>query len=704
MNSVQKKLLIIKKGFESLSSTSDSKSRALNNIEKWLSGKEFLEYVPQIEYLIETKKWDLLLDSFYQVIPFGTGGRRGIVGIGPNRINTWTVQTSAQGHAQYLLKNFPKEARSRGIVIAFDVRAYLDRGDFDNTRSNPMLKLSSKVIAEKMAEVYAGNGFNVKLFHDFTPTPELSFMVRELKAIAGVMITASHNPPEYNGIKVYTESGGSILPPYDVELINVVSNEVSKINSLDFEEAKGREIIQIITEKQHSQYIKAVKGISLNSKNRGVKILFSPLHGVSYNTVPRVLDELKFESVMDEKTGVPDSNFSYIPFRNPNPEIESSFSNLIPEAEKVNADIILTTDPDADRTGLMSREKDGWRFFTGNEIGVLLSNYMLMELRGTDRLKPTSLIVKTIVTTNLVTLLAKSYGVQIEPDLLVGFKYIAEVMDKLEVAGKADDFLLGMEESHGYLAGNYARDKDSAVAIILLAELASKLKKESKTIGEYLDEIYREHGYFLNYTTEIRLPGVEGMENISQMLTFIRSSHPDAFGDYRVGKYIDMLEGNDFLSDSDKESRNLIVINFKLFNDIHSLKVIIRPSGTEPKLKIYIEVGVKVSTKQLSSSIDEAKKVKDKLEKSIITKLYKVIGIDFPERGFLLYKQLPVKDKLKYFEIEPLLIKLNDINNKEKRRKQLEQLLSFLGSDPIMKIDDAFKVKYKKGVEEYLDL
>lgn len=702
---IEEKLNLVIKGFTKLKVEQHYKDSALINIKKWLTEEEFIDYQPQIDYLIESEKWDLLLDAFYQVIPFGTGGRRGPVGVGPNRINIWTIQASAQGHSQYLLKQFGEKAKERGVVVAYDVRAYLKEGEYDDKRPNPIKGLSCKDLAKKASEVYCANGIKVNLFTDYTPTPELSFMVRNLNAVSGNMISASHNPPEHNGQKVLNDTGGQLIPPYDQELVDTVVKEVKEIKTIDFQEAIDKRLIVYVSEKDHQKYLDATKEISVNPKNRSVKIFFSPFHGTSYKTIPQVFRELGFRITSDNISSEPDPKFSSITFNIPNPEVQESFINLLPSAEGSGSDIILAADPDADRIGMMSKEKDNWKFFTGNEIGILITEYLLSELKTTNKLKPSNLILKTVVTTNLITVLANKYGVKITDDLLVGFKYIGEIMDSLEVSGKISDFLLGLEESHGYTAGNYIREKDALVAGILLAELASKLKDEGKTLGEHLNKIYEEFGYFLNYLTEIRLPGAEGMSSIAKIQTHLREERLLKIGEFEVDKFTDRWDGEPFVSPTDKESRNVLIINFKTDADYHQLQAIVRPSGTEPKLKTYFEIGVKANPdKSLEELKAMAEQTRERLEKAVLKYCYKIIGIDFPDRGFLLFWQLPAWDKLKYFEVEPKIAELKSIQDPFMRKAQLDKLLIFLGADPIKKVDKAFRAQYQRGIVEYLEL
>ncbi|MGB4966018.1 MAG: phospho-sugar mutase [Microgenomates group bacterium] len=696
----------IKAGFASLKVDDSYKQKALAFISDWLTKPEFAEYVPQIEYLAESQKFDELLDSFYQIIPFGTGGRRGLVGIGPNRINTWTIQASAQGHSQYLIKKFGDDAKSRGIVITYDVRKYLKEGIYDNSRPNPVWQLSCKDLAESAAKVYAANGVKVYLFTTFSSTPELSFAVRNVHAVGGDMISASHNPPEFNGKKVVDETGGQLLPPGDQELVDVVVNEVSEIKVADFDESVKNGLIHYFSGSDHEAYLQAASSVSLNKGYRSAKILFSPFHGTSSESVFPVLKRLGFDITMDDESGKEDAAFSSITFNIPNPEVEEAYQNLINPADSIGADIILTTDPDGDRIGLMTKESDGWHFFNGNEIMAIVVGYMLSELKNENKLQSSNVIIKTLVTSNLITAIANKYDVQVIGDLLVGIKYIAYEMNKLEKDGRIQDFLIGGEESHGMVSGNYIRDKDSCVAAILLSEAASMCKDRGVTLSDYLKEIYSNFGYYRNYLTEIRLPGAEGMTNMAKIQSTLRSTKPTSFGTFEIASMRDMWDGEPFLSETDKVSRNMLVFKLKPKDDatVH-IQVTIRPSGTEPKTKMYVEIGRKpVSKDSINDDMTQADKVREEVEKAVIIDLYKILGIDFPERGFLLFWQLSATDKLKYFEIEPSIEALVDVADAGERKNKLDVILKFLGSDPVQKVDKAFTEKNKKGIMAYLNL
>lgn len=703
---LKNKLQMIEEGFKSLSVDDSFKQASLKNIELWLSEEVFQEYVPQINYLVEVENWDLLLDCFYQLIPFGTAGRRGEVGIGPNRINIWTLQAAAQGHSQYLIKKFGEDAKTRGVIIAYDVRAYLKETDYDSNRSNPIAGLDCKTLALRLAEVYAGNNIKVMMFNGITSTPELSFMIRHKKAIASNMVSASHNPPEYNGQKVMDEHGGQLIPPFDEELINEVVDNVSEIKSVEFEEAVEKELVVYLEDKDHQAYLDAAAEVSLNDKYRSIKALFSSYHGTTITSTLPVLKALNFNVTLDEKSGSPDPRFSSIMFNIPNPEVEESFINLVPSAEKIDADIIITADPDGDRFGLMSKEVDGWRFFSGNEFFVLSLSYMLDELKKQGKLKPNMVIMKTVVTTGILEVIGEQNELQTIPDLLVGYKYVADKMNKLEEQGRIDDFIMAGEESHGMNTGDYIREKDATVPSILICELASKLKDEGKTLGMYLDEIYMQFGYFKNYVTEIRLPGAEGMSKMAHIMKEIRENTPEGFDKYKVKSFVDRWEGEPFVSESDKVSRNVLIFQMEGDEYTRGIRLIARPSGTEPKMKFYFEVGRKPvnNLEELAQEKKIADEIKDELEKLVLTYAYKIIGIDFPERGFLLFWQLPAQVKMKYFEIESDIEALVEVEDNKEREEKLYKLLIFLGADPIEKVDKAFIAKNGKGVLDYLGL
>ncbi len=485
-----------KKGFDTLSVSDAHKTQALRFIELWLTDIQFSDYVLQIEHLVASAHWDYLLDSFYQVIPFGTGGRRGEVGIGPNRINPWTMRASAQGHSQYILKKFGDTARERGVVLAYDVRQFFNNIYLDEKILNPVKNITSKDLAHVAAEVYAGNNIKVFLFDDVRTTPELSFAIRHIGAIGGDMFSASHNPPEHNGKKVYDEFGGQLIPPQDEALVKEVTEGVSSIKRVKFDDAVKEGAIVFIGKEIDTAFIDAASSLSLSEK-RSVHIAYTPLHGCGMTSVVKVLKKCGFQVSVDPKTQNPSGLFENITFHIPNPEVIQSFDTSLKFAQEINADILLSSDPDADRLGIMVKHKDSWHFLTGNEIAIILSQYVIEKRKS--KIKGTAVIIKTAVTSELIQKICDKNGVKIIGDLLVGFKYIAQKMNELESRGEIDNFLFGCEESHGYIAGNYVRDKDASVAALWLSELSAELKEKKYTLIDYLEDIYARYGYFENY-------------------------------------------------------------------------------------------------------------------------------------------------------------------------------------------------------------
>jgi phosphoglucomutase/phosphomannomutase len=699
-------MLKAKDGFERLDVSEKVKSAALANLNAWLTDAAFADYAPQVRYLIEAAQWDVLLDSFYQVIPFGTGGRRGPVGIGPNRINAWTIQASAQGHSQYLLKIYGEEARRRGVVMTFDVRTYRLKGIYSEDLPNPVKDLDGWKLAQAAAEVYAANGIKTYLFETVRSTPELSFAIRHLKAIAGDMFSASHNLPPDNGKKVYDEFGGQLIPPHDQTLVDEVTGNVSMIKRLPFAEARRLGLVQIVGAEIDQAYQDAACGVSLSGERR-LKIFYSPLHGTGITTVYPVLKRLGFDLTLCPATSNLSGAFEKVTFNIPNPEVVESFSTSLPLAQQAGADILLSTDPDADRIGIMVNHRGQWVFLTGNEIAVILANYAIDKLRAASRLTPQRVIVKTDVTTALIDKMARENHIRCVGDLLVGFKYVAEEMNKLESAGRIADFIFGCEESHGYLTGAYARDKDAASAAIWIAEYAAELKKQGQTLVDALDAIYAAYGYCHNYLTEIRLLGAKGMEQIAAIMEHFRRQPVERFGEFVVAEKLDRWQGapQPHLSETDTSARNVIIIRLNNVSETTSLRVTVRPSGTEPKIKMYFElVGKPCRPDDLAAAKHALIDVRLRLENHFMRYCYRLIGVDFPERGFQLFWQLPLQDKLKYFEIEDEIARLKETPDRDARSRELGKLLKFLGANPVQKVDNAFKARFGAGIQDYLGL
>jgi phosphoglucomutase/phosphomannomutase len=694
-----------KKGFATLDLPKHFKTDALDRLEVWLTEAMFVDYVPQIEHLIASGQWEFLLDSFYQVIPFGTGGRRGLVGVGPNRINPWTIQASAQGHSQYLFKAHGDSAGKRGLVLAYDVRRFSDLGRYAADRPNPVKDLDCRQLAEAAAQVYTANGIKVFLFESTRSTPELSFAIRHLNAVSGCMFSASHNLPTDNGKKVYDQHGGQLIPPQDQELVDEVTKHVAAIQIMDLDTASQKGLLETIGRDVDDAYHAAVAGLQL-SDVRGVKILYSPLHGTGLTSVYPVLTAMGFDIHLDPATSNLSGAFENVTFNIPNPEVTQSFDSAIPNADAIAADVIMSTDPDADRIGIMVRHEGKWEFLNGNEIGIVLTEYAIDQYRLQGRLSKNHVIIKTEVTSSLIDTIASQNDIQCVGDLLVGFKYIGERMNRLEADGRQDNFILGTEESHGFLMGNYARDKDAAGAAVWLAELTSRLKSEGRTLVDYLDGIYAKYGYCHNYLTEIRLLGAKGIGQIAGIMTHLRENTISTVGDFKVARKIDRWRGEPqpHLSKTDTSSRNVLILKMDNLPETRSIRITVRPSGTEPKFKIYIEVLGRPF--DLSDS-DDAKarivQVQEQLERAFMAYCYGILGVDFPERGFLLFWQLPLNDKLTYFEVEDQVAALRDLSDADERRRQLEALLGFLGANPVQKVDRAFSARYGSGIMTYLD-
>jgi phosphoglucomutase/phosphomannomutase len=396
-----------------------------------------------------------------------------------------------------------------------------------------------------------------------------------------------------------------------------------------------------------------------------------------------------------------------VTFNIPNPEVVESFDHSLPFAKEIDADILISTDPDADRIGVMLKHNGSWEFLSGNEIGIILTQYAISKYKAQGRLNAENIIIKTDVTTSLIQKIADENNVKCIGNLLVGFKYIGDLMNKIESENKIEHFILGTEESHGYLTGNYARDKDAACAAVWISEHAAELKKKNKTLLDDLAVIYARYGYCHNYLTEIRLLGAKGMEQIMFIMNHLRDSRIDSFGDFKVRHKIDRRDGEPqpHLSRTDSSARNMLIYYMEDTPHTTGMRMTVRPSGTEPKIKMYFEVfGKPFKLENIGAEKESVIDIRRDLEKSVMQYCYQLLDVDFPDRGFLLFWQLPLNDKLKYFEIEEEIIRLKSVSDDNERKEKLFALLEFLGANPIQKINNAFQAKYKAGILEYLEL
>ncbi len=690
----------IREWFATVSVEQHYKDAALSYLTLRLEDQQYSDYHAQINHLVEIENRDLLLDCFYQVMPFWTWWRRWQVWIWPNRINTWTIKSSAQGHSQYLVEKYWDQVKEKWVVICYDVRQYLREDEYSMDVQNPVYGLDCKTLAEEAARVYAANWIKVWMFDWYASTPELSFMIRHLWAVWWDMISASHNPPEFNGKKVQDHTWWQMVPPYDQILVDIVVEQVTQIHDMEYKTAQETWFVTFIDDSDRAAYRKNVQKISL-SWSRSVKILFSPFHGTGSTSIYPILQGLDFDIHMDAASWWVDPRFSSILFNIPNPEVTQAYEGLKQPADNLWADIIITTDPDADRIGLMSKEDHGWHFYTGNEICILTTSYILEKYTKKWLLRPEHTLAKTLVTTEFMTVLAREYGIWIEGDLLVWIKYIADFINKLDADWRIDDFLIWWEESH-WINMYHDREKDWAVAALLLAEIASECKDQWTTLFQHLNKLYEKFWYYHSYLTEIRLPWAEGMSQIAKIQKAFREKLPTSFWEFAVKDVVDRLDGDDFVSTTDKVSRNIIVMTFDSPYDNSFLKCTVRPSGTEPKTKFYFELWNTAG--DVLAQTSKTKEVRKKLEIELLTFAYATIWIDFPERGFLLFWQMPAQQKMKYFDLEEDIAALKDIENKEERETSLAWLLKVFWSNPVEKTTHAFEARYWVSMLEYLEL
>lgn len=599
-------LAAIRTGFAGIDADPALKAKAVADLGTWLTHPDYAAYKPQIEWLISEKKWSVLLDSFYQIIPFGTGGRRGAVGVGPNRMNLWSVGASVQGHCEYLKQKFP--GTSVSVVLAYDVRQYNDqRGVYNPKLANPVLGLTSRGFCEYAAGVYAANGIHSHLLPPdakrYVSTPELSFTIRHLKAHGGLNMTASHNPPDDNGCKFYDERGAQPVPPEDQIMMELV-DQVTHIKTLPWADAVKSGKVHFLDAAPHAAYIELCKHQSLipPPKQDELRVVFTPLHGVGHGCAGETLEAAGFKLTLVKEQSTPDGAFPNVT-KQPNPEVPECLDRAEKLALEIGADVVIATDPDADRLGGMACTtadgKGAYRFLTGQEIAALLTHFKLSRLASAGDLPASPIVITTEVTTGQITRIARHFGSQVVNDLLVGFKYHADVLWQLEstgqfgeVKGTPADFVIATEESHGILATEHLRDKDSACAALLLAELSLHLKRQGRTIPDLLADLARQFGYFKNELQNIVMTGLEGKQNMAKMLDTLRTNPPKAIGGLPVTGFEDLRNEDGkmgpFKGETDRSARNFLI--FRLGGGGLEAKVCLRPSGTEPKAKAYIEV------------------------------------------------------------------------------------------------------------------
>lgn len=544
----------------------------LREFEKWLYSDALSKEEKKSLENMKLNEEKLQL-SFGSSMSFGTAGLRSTMDLGPACMNIYTVSQTTQGIAELIKKENGSE---RGVVISYD------------SRNN------SRLFAECVASVFAANGIKTYIFDDIRPTPELSFALRELSCIAGINITASHNPKEYNGYKAYWEDGAQISP----EQAKAVSSAVEKIDVLtgakkiDFDTAVKSGKIKILTKDFDEKYLSAVEKTAINKDiikevSDSLKIVYTPLHGAGRRLVPEILSRMGLKNVYTvDAQMTSDGNFPTV--KKPNPEYADVFALGIEIAEREGSDLVIATDPDADRVGVMSRAKNGsFETISGNQMGALMLDYVINAKREKGLLKNGAYAVKSIVSTDMASIIAEKNGIKLY-DVLTGFKYIGEVIKNYETENREGEFLLGFEESYGYLFGSYARDKDAVGATMMICEMTAYYKKKNMTLSDALSDLYKRYGLYKEEMLDIYMEGLDGIERRRKTMSDLRENPPKKIGGVKVSSIGDYSAGYVYnLETNTKEPTNLIKSDVLYYTLENGDKIIVRPSGTEPKIKIY---------------------------------------------------------------------------------------------------------------------
>ncbi len=510
-----------------------------------------------------------IFDRFYRSLEFGTAGLRGVLGAGTNRMNIYNVRVATQGLANYLLKNYEKSS----VSISYDSR------------------INSTLFADEAARVLAANGIKVYLSKELQPTPVVSYAVRYFKSHAGIMVTASHNPSKYNGYKCYGEDGCQMTDVAAGE----VYNEITKLDCFtdvklaDFDEALKSGMIEYIGDEFYESYLQKVEEQSIRKgvcEGSDLKVVYTPLNGAGNKLVRRILDRTGVKDVhIVASQEMPDGNFPTCPY--PNPEIKEALEEGLKLCNEVKPDLLLATDPDSDRVGIAIPDGDGYRLVTGNETGIMLTDYILKSRIELGTLPNDPVMVKTVVTSVLVDRVAAHYGVEVK-NVLTGFKYIGEQILHLEEKGEEYRYVFGFEESYGYLAGSYVRDKDAVVASMLIAEMAAYYKKQGKSLVDVLNSLYSEYGFYKNITLSFEFDGASGMEKMKNIMDKLRNYDSDEMAGYKITRRADYLLQYDKNCETGEQTKiDLPKSNVLSFFLEGGNAIIVRPSGTEPKIKIY---------------------------------------------------------------------------------------------------------------------
>lgn len=549
--------------------------------QRWLDSNIDPQAKAEIESLMKNE--EALTEAFYKDLEFGTGGLRGIMGIGSNRMNKYTIGMATQGLANYLLMTYPNEQVK--VALAHD------------SRNN------SRFFAETVAAVFSANGIKVYLFKDLRPTPELSFAIRHLECHSGVVLTASHNPKEYNGYKAYWNDGAQLVAPHDKNVIAEV-NKISSINEVKFD-AKS-ELIETIGEEIDRLYLNEIKKLSLSpdsiKEQKDIKIVFSPIHGTGATLVPQCLKNFGFENIhVVEEQSEPNGDFPTVIY--PNPEEAEALKLALEKAKKIDAELVMATDPDADRVGIAIKNQNGeFELLNGNQTGSLLMYYVLKRWKELDKLKGNEYVVKTIVTTQLMDKIAERFGVECF-NTLTGFKYIASIIREFE--GKRT-FIVGGEESYGYMVSDFVRDKDAVASCAMIAEMCAYARSQGQSLFDLLIEVYTQCGFYKEKLISLTKKGKKGADEIKLMMQNYRSNPPSQLAGSKVIKVIDYQNSEE----KDLVSGKTTAIDFEKSNVLQfftedGYKISARPSGTEPKIKFYISVNKKLNSKNDFEAVDQ---------------------------------------------------------------------------------------------------
>ena len=550
----------------------------LKNIEKWSKPPFSAEIVAEIDKLKKNK--NELFDSFYKNLEFGTGGMRGLMGVGTNRLNKYTIGKNAQGICNYINENFNK--KSNKVVIAYDCRN------------------NSKFFASIVTNVFSANNIKAYLFPSICPTPILSFAVKKIGCICGIVITASHNPPEYNGFKVYWKNGGQIVPPED----RLLSNYINRIDYSEIKFEKKSNLIEKVDEEVNNEFISLCLKNGLNKKinNRSnIKIIFTALHGTAAKIVPKLLNKAGYNSALYVKSQMnPDGNFSTV--KSPNPEDVESLNLAIKLANKEDAKMVIGTDPDADRLGVAVRDYDNKIILlNGNQLMVLVFNYLLEQKSNNQKLNKKNFVASTIVSTPMVEKIAEYYNIDCKLSL-TGFKWIAKMIDE----NPNQKFIAGGEESYGLMIGDYIRDKDSITASLVAYEMMCYYREKNSSIFNELINLYLKHGFYKEKLISIIKKGKSGKEEISKIIEKYRKNHPKSIGDSNLRFFSDYYHSQRLDIENKKIKKiNLPKSNVIEFETVNGYKLILRPSGTEPKIKMYISVNAFLESKDVYDEVND---------------------------------------------------------------------------------------------------